>query len=212
MTMKMLRKTALALLIAALMLALAVGCSPQSNNDPALSQSDAIEYQPVIVRPTVIEAYAVIIGEYYEALSEGQDSAQLMDRGLNYMAGDTFFGSPLDQIGYAVTDIDSDGIDELLIGTIVDDSFYGKMIFSMYTLDENGEPMLVFDGTERDRFYYVGGIKFANLGFTSWSTYVTTLKLQNREMVDMTYTTEPEDYVQMNLIPIGQWADLAPAE
>lgn len=157
-------------------------------------------------KPATLEAYATIIGEYYAVLSEGWDAAQVMDTGLNYMVADCHHGNPLEEIGYTVTDLDGDGIEELAIGSIAADDFFGKMIFSLYTLDEGGVPFLLFDGTERNRYYYAGGAHFANLGSAGWNeSFVTTLKLEDKEMIDMTYTTEPADYVQMELTAFSQW-------
>lgn len=156
--------------------------------------------------PTTLEAYATVIGEYYTVLEEGWDAAQVMEAGLNYMVADSFFSAPLEDIGYAVTDLDGDGTEELAIGSMTEDAFFGKMIFSLYTLDDSGVPRLLFDGTERNRYYYAGGFHFANLGSSNWNeSFVTTLKLEDGEMIDMTYTTEPADYVQMKLTPFSQW-------
>lgn len=157
--------------------------------------------------PAVLEAYAAVIGEYYTVLREGWDVAQVMEAGLNYMVADSFFEAPTEDIGYAVLDLDGDGTEELAIGSRREDAFFGKLIFSLYTLDSSGAPQLLFDSTERDRYYYAGGFRFANLGSSSWNdSFVTTLKLEDKELIDMTYTTEPEEYVQMDLTPFSEWA------
>ncbi|MDD6189349.1 MAG: hypothetical protein PUB32_07235 [Clostridiales bacterium] len=157
-------------------------------------------------KPGTMEAYATVIGEYYTALAEGWDAERLIGAGLNYMVAESHHGKPLEEIGYTVTDLDGDGTAELAIGSMVEDDFFGKMIFTLYTLDDEGVPLLLFDSTERNRYYYAGGFKFANLGSSDWQdSFVTTLKLEDKEMIDMTYTTEPEDYVQMNLTPFLQW-------
>ena len=86
------------------------------------------------------------------------------------------------------------------------DEFFGKMVFSLYTLDGEGVPELLFDSTERNRYYYAGGFCFANLGSSDWNdSFVTTLKLEDKELIDMTYTTDHADYVQMELTPFSQW-------
>ena len=156
--------------------------------------------------PTVEQAYAVVIGEYYTALEQRRNGAELMEDGLNYMAADCYGDAPLENLGYAIADIDGDGVQELLIGTIKADEFYEKMVFSLYTLDENGINKLVFDGTERNRYYYAGENRFANLGSSAFNdSFETTVKLQEGEMIDMTYTTAPADYVQLELTPFSQW-------
>lgn len=155
---------------------------------------------------TAKEAYAVVIGEYYTAIEQQWDSAALMDHNFNYMVSECYGDDPLKNIGYVVEDIDGDGIDELLIGTLVDDSFYGKMIFALYTLDDKGVHQLVFDSSERNRYYYAGENRFANVGAGAFDeSFETTVKFEGGEMIDMTYITDPADYVQAELIPFSEW-------
>ena len=124
-----------------------------------------------------------------------------MDAGLNFMIKDV----PSEAVGYAVDDLDDDGVPELVIGTIAGDEFYGKLVFVLYTVDDDGEPVQIFSSIERDRYYYAGGVRFANLGSSAFDdSYVTTLKLEGEGLVDMTFTTDPEDYVQMQLVPIAE--------
>ena len=158
--------------------------------------------------PAAPAAYAVVLGEYHTALAEGWDAARVMEQGLNYMVADGAFAAPLEEIGYQIADLDGDGVQELLIGSRTEDDFYGRLVFSLYTLDPDGAPLLLFDSTERNRYYYAGGVRFANLGASDWNTsFVTTLKLEDRELVDMTYTTDPADYVQPALTPFAQWTE-----
>ncbi len=155
---------------------------------------------------TVEEAYAIVIGEYYSAAEEQWDSAALMDAELNYMVAECYLDNPLENIGYAIVDLNNDGTEELLIGSRIEDDFFGKMIFDLYTLDDRGVHRLVFDSSERNRYYYAGENRFANLGAITYNeSFETTLKFERGEMVDMTYTTLPADYVQMSLTPIGEW-------
>ena len=112
---------------------------------------------------------------------------------------------PSEAVGYAVDDLDDDGIPELAIGTISGDEFYGKLIFELYTLDDHGDPVQIFSSIERNRYYYAGGIRFANLGSSAFDdSFVTTLKLEGEGLVDMTFTTDPKDYVQMQLASIAE--------
>lgn len=155
---------------------------------------------------TATEAYAVVIGEYYTAIEQQWDSAALMDHNFNYMVSECYGDDPLKNIGYIIEDIDGDGIDELLIGTLVDDSFYGKMIFALYTLDDKGVHQLAFDSSERNRYYYAGENRFANVGVGAFDEkFETTVKFEDGEMIDMTYITDLADYVQAELIPFSEW-------
>lgn len=155
---------------------------------------------------TAEESYAVVIGEYYTAIEQQWDSAALMDHNFNYMVSECYGDNPLKNIGYMVEDIDGDGIDELLIGALADDSFYGKMIFALYTLDDKGVHQLVFDSNERNRYYYAGENRFANVGAGAFDeNFETTVKFEDGEMIDMTYITDAADYVQAELTPFSEW-------
>ena len=152
--------------------------------------------------PAIPVPYEEILSQYRNAISEGWNGQQLVDAGLNIMIRDV----PLEAVGYAVDDLDDDGIPELAIGTLSGDEFYGKLIFELYTLDDYGDPVQVFSSVERNRYYYAGGTRFANIGSSGAdSSYVTTLKLEGEGLVDMTYTTDPADYVQMELTTLAQW-------
>lgn len=151
--------------------------------------------------PAVPVVYEPILKQYRTALKENWNGQQLVDTGLNFMIRDV---AP-ETVGYAVDDLDDNGVPELIIGTISTDDFYGKLIFVLYTMDDDGEPVQVFSSIERNRYYYAGGTRFANIGSSGAdSSYVTTLKLEGEGMVDMTFTTDPKDYVQMQLVPIAE--------
>lgn len=154
--------------------------------------------------PAVPVVYETILKQYRTALEENWSGQQLVDAGMNYMIKDV----PSEAVGYSVDDLDNDGIPELAIGTISGDEFYGKLIFVLYTVDDDGEPVQIFSSIERDRYYYAGGIRFANLGSSAFDdSFVTTLKLEGEGLVDMTYTTDPAGYVQMELTPLAQWTE-----
>ena len=149
--------------------------------------------------PAVPTVYEQILNRYRTALEENWDGQQLTDAGLNLMLRDV---AP-ETVGYAVEDLDDNGIPELAIGTISGDDFYGKLIFVLYTVNKNGETVPIFSSMERDRYYYAGGNRFANLGSSSAAdSFVTTLKLEGEELVDMTFTTDPAEYVQMELVSV----------
>lgn len=146
-----------------------------------------------------LSAYEPIVLQYRTALEENWSGQQLVDADMNFMVQNV----PPETVGYAVEDLDGNGTPELIIGTNCADVFYEKMVFLLYTLGENGEPVQLFSSIERNRYYFAGGSRFANLGSSSAdSSFATTWKLEGEELVDMTCTTDPKDYVQMALTPI----------
>ena len=153
--------------------------------------------------PAVPTVYEEILSQYRTALEEHWNGQQLTDGGLNILVRDV----PPETVGYAVEDLDSDGIPELAIGTISGDDYYVKLMFALFTVNNDGEAIPIFSSIERDRYYYAGGNRFANLGSSAFDdSFVTTLKLEGGELVDMTFTTDPSEYVQMKLTPIDQGA------
>lgn len=153
------------------------------------------------------EAYIHTLNLYATALDNQWNGGALMNQGLNYMAADCYGDAPLENIGYRIQDLDGDGNQELVIGTTetVTDDFYGKLILDLYTVGKNGEATQVFSGTERDRYYYAGGNKFASIGSSSSSdSFETTVKLEDGELIDMTQITDPDDYVQLALTPMSR--------
>lgn len=146
-----------------------------------------------------LSAYEPIVLQYRTALEENWSGQQLVDADMNFMVQNV----PPETVGYAVEDLDGNGTPELIIGTNCADVFYEKMVFLLYTVGENGEPVQLFSSIERNRYYFAGGSRFANLGSSSAdSSFATTWKLEGEELVDMTCTTDPKDYVQMALTSI----------
>lgn len=169
----------------------------KNNEYPIWSEESSLsEEGDTTAVPTLYER---ILDKYCVAFKENWDGQWLTDEGVNLMIRDI---AP-ETLGYAVKDLDDNGIPELAIGTISGDDFYGKLIFDLYTMDKDGEPVLIFSSIERDRYYYAGGNRFANLGSSSAAdSFVTTLKLEGDGLVDMTFITDPAEYVQMELLPV----------
>lgn len=169
----------------------------KNNEYPIWSEESSLsEEGDTTAVPTLYER---ILDKYCVAFKENWDGQCLTDEGVNLMIRDI---AP-ETLGYAVKDLDDNGIPELAIGTISGDDFYGKLVFVLYTVDKDGEAVPIFSSIERDRYYYAGGNRFANLGSSSADgSFVTTLKLEGEGLVDMTFTTDPAEYVQMELVPV----------
>ena len=101
-----------------------------------------------------IAAYADVFETYATLLSEGWGGEELMAHDLPllimYCVGD----APFDNIGYLLLDVDGDGTQELLTGTLASDEFYAPIVFEMYTLNPDGSVVRVFSSQERARYYF----------------------------------------------------------
>lgn len=140
-------------------------------------------------------AYQELLHRYETAVYEGWSAALLSAQELNYMMADI-------PSGYLMKDFDGDGKQELLIGADKEqtDDFYGKLVFTLYRLDEAGQAVKVFDSGERNRYYYAGGSRFANVGANSASDSVdTTLVYEQGALRDLGTQTEPTAYEQLEL-------------
>lgn len=106
--------------------------------------------------------YKEIVQKYYEGASAGWDISQFQENNLCYLAG---YYSDINKLGYCLLDVDSDGTDELFIGTTEDEGYEG-MFFDMYTLTD-GKVELVATSGERDRYYLCEDNIIANEGSSS---------------------------------------------
>ncbi|MGL5259826.1 MAG: hypothetical protein ACRC7V_06920 [Lachnospiraceae bacterium] len=153
-------------------------------------------------------AYTEILNAYSVALNEKWDGNAIMEQGLNLTTIDLYDGVPLDNIGYAIMDLDGNGTDELIIGTTtsVTDDFYSKLILDLYTLDQDNASIQVFSSTVRDRYFNAGEQLFVNFGSNSAENNTnTTLHYEGGVLSETDKITAMENYVQMDLTPLSQW-------
>ena len=168
--------------------------------ETAAPQDDTMAEMPV--------AYAELLDTYITALNEKWDGNALIGRGLNLIALDLYDGAPLDNIGYVLVDLDNNGTNELVIGTTanVTDDFYGKVIFDLYTLGQDGTRIQVLSSSARNRYFYAGEQLFVDLGSSSADDSTNaTMRYEGMRLTDTNKITAPEEYVQMDLIPLSRW-------
>ncbi len=96
--------------------------------------------------------YAKLLSRYRTALEEEWSAEQLTEAGLSTLARYCYEGGALNNVGWVLLDLDGDGKMELLIGASAGDPFVNRQIFELYVL-EDGEPVQVFAGRERSRYY-----------------------------------------------------------
>ena len=118
----------------------------------AAAQDEAIE--PV---------YADLISEITGIL-DGRDSGKLTVEEDYSVVIAWLTGQPASvNLGYALKDIDGNGVRELLIGENYDGSEEGTVLYDMYTI-RDGELLHVFDGWDRNRYYLCTNGNFINEG------------------------------------------------
>ncbi len=106
-------------------------------------------------------SYKEILDKYYVAMSEKWDAESVTASSINYMCVYAGEGDYLADTGYYITDIDGNGISELIIGFTSDNPDVKNMVFEVYTLVD-GSPESILTGWERNRYYLRSDNKFAN--------------------------------------------------
>ena len=102
-------------------------------------------------------AYDEIIRKYYEGMVSGWSMEDFRENNLCYLAGYEMGESSL---GYCIMDINGDGIDELMIGSVNENAYTG-MFFDLYTMVD-GQMLLVVSSGERDSYYLCEDYTIAN--------------------------------------------------
>ena len=74
------------------------------------------------------------------------------------------------------------------------------------TVTGNALKHCVLQSIARDRYYYAGENKFANLGSSGADDSVDiTVQYAGGTLTDIGIVTDPADYVQMELTPMREW-------
>ena len=109
------------------------------------------------------DLYGEILAKHIQAVEEEWDANKLEEEKMSptYYAmgimGDT---DAMETIGYTYQDINSDGIDELLIGEIAEGAWQG-VVYDIYTMVDR-EPAHVVSGWPRNRYYVLDGGLISN--------------------------------------------------
>lgn len=96
------------------------------------------------------EMYVEVLNKYYAAVCNRWPADQLMDLGAVAMA-DYYGESFLDNIGFALMDLNCDRVDELVIGTVAQADQQGSEIFCIYSDPEN--PFYAINSVEGYVYY-----------------------------------------------------------
>ena len=164
-------KTAAAIILSSAAVLLCAACGNAEKTaekvQPVATVEPAVEQTP---EPTPemqpIDYYREILDKWQTGISERWDMQTLEENGLNYMAAYCYSDSSLERFGYLLHDIDGNGIQELLIGTMTGDEYQDKIILELYTVKDNA-PVQIFSSGERDRYYFCSDDTIANEGSSS---------------------------------------------
>ena len=158
---------------------LAVGAQNKSNAWDAIYDSTDIAEYPY-------EYYNIIFNAQYEmnALKKGNGSFVFADFERYY--GDyIIYWSTTDDFGYLITDINEDGVNDLLLCV-------GDNVAQLYTVVD-GETVRVIDGFYHYKFKYLGNSRFAIFGWDSsvkTSTYICKMNYS----IKVDYSNYTRDY------------------
>ena len=100
------------------------------------------------------DLYGDVLAKHLQAVVEEWDPSRLEEENMSpvyYAIRMSSDGNPLERIGFAYHDVNSDGIEELLIGEIAEGAWKG-VIYDVYTM-VNREPAHVTSGWERNRYF-----------------------------------------------------------
>lgn len=221
------RTVVILILISALMLSACSGALPaqptETVTEPQIQTTQAAEpetqppetgAEPEAAETEIPASYSEILDAYAQAAAEWWNGATLAENGMNYVAADIFGDNSRENLGYLISDLDGDGVPELIIGATeaVTDEFYGRLMLELYTLGSDGSAVNLFSATERSRYYSLGDNRFAYHGANSaFESVDTTVALENGSLTDLGYPTDSKDYAPLPLEPIGSLIAVEPA-
>lgn len=159
------------ILVLVLVLVMLSGCSGSKQEQTAPIQTVTEPTQELGERITAAETttnrdpYADLIETYREVRRSGTGN---IEKGVSELVNRDDF------LGYALKDLDGNGVEELILATD-EFSLYPNVIYDVYTL-ENGEAVLVTQSRARCRYFMLQDGRFLMEGssgamYASWITY-----------------------------------------
>ena len=135
---------------ALLMLAILAGCDKPQEESPVIAEP-SIESEDDVPSDSADTAYTRQIERYYTAISEQWDENAYFDNEMSSLAAYYYEGNALDNIGFALIDLDGDESRELIIGAIMN-AETDPLVFEIWTLKDD-EPVMLAQSGSRNRYY-----------------------------------------------------------
>ena len=148
------------------------GCSKPQPESPGVTEPSASLTEPAITPPvdttpqkpgddvqnegnvsadSVDTPYAQQIERYYTAMSNQWDENTYFENEMSPMAVYYYEGNALDNVGFALLDLDRDDIQELVIGAIMN-AEKDPLVFEIWTL-KDGQPVMLAQSGAHNRYY-----------------------------------------------------------
>ena len=140
-------------------------------------------------------AYRDIVSFIADGFSSRWAAVKPEDKGLS-----SVYGYCSKYTGYAITDINGDGIDELVIGDCFEEG--PAVLYDIFTLDQaDGTPVHLACGGERDRFHLLSDGTVVEEGSNSASdSFVRPYGIREGKLLDVNRAVNPKEYIRLSLV------------
>lgn len=193
---------------------------------PAAEPGDAVIAPPETEAPKAdpdvesLALYAEVLRNYYAVLAGELDGSQGISSLCRNYYGDSIgsfygnsVGTALQRIGYALEDMNGDGVPELLTGCVFDGDAWENAIFDLYTL-RDGSPVKLAESFDRIVWYDLGEGLFlressGGAGRHSWSLFGYDEELTEKET--LSFDAEKDEPWYLYVAPVnGEYPALDP--
>lgn len=174
--------------------------SQVSETTSEITETEDAQKKEDTTKESYEDLYYEILDSNYEIISGGVDNYEYADGtsgiGEVVMSGDE---NALNNIGYTFYDVNGDGVTELIIGAISEESdgkYYGQYIYSVYTHKDT--PHLLLEGWSRNRCFLLDDGTFYTEGssgamYSVFENYVLGPNDTEVTCVDYYFTKEKDE-------------------
>ena len=149
--------------------------------------------------PEQVDVYKDQMELVYQALSQEWSVDKYFENEISPLISNHYEGSPLENVGYALKDLDGDGKEELIISAVSENSS-GGMLYDVYSAP-NGKVIHVLSGHERNRYYlqwmeegtYMIANEASNSAFNSAWYYYSLVAGQLELMQGVVFNAEEDE-------------------